>query len=66
MERTQIRAQTMSIPSPASDTPGALTLRQLAALVGRSLAVPALQSRWVVAVCSSDLRNCVGTPFRVC
>ena len=46
----------MSIPSPASDTPGALTLRQLAALVGRSLAVPALQSRWVVAELS-DVRT---------
>ena len=46
----------MSIPSPAPDTPGALTLRQLAALVGRSLAVPALQSRWVVAELS-DVRT---------
>ena len=46
----------MSIPSPAPETSGALTLRQLAALVGRSLAVPALQSRWVVAELS-DVRT---------
>ncbi len=45
----------MSQPLPSASAPSAMTLRQLTSLVGRCLAMPELQSRWVVAELS-DVR----------